>query len=103
MVETHSAYFAIAIMCVVTLSTRLGGAFMMRFLTMSPRLSRFLEAMSASVLAAIVMTFLVSHGARESAAVGAAIIVMLATRSAVYSMFSAMIVAAGWTFFLAQV
>lgn len=99
-VDAPSAYFAIAIMCAVTLSTRLGGAFMMRFLTMSPRLSRFLEAMSASVLAAIVITFLVHGGTRESVAVGAAIVVMLATRSAVYAMFGAMFVAAGWTFFL---
>lgn len=100
MVEAHSAYIAIAVMCLVTLSTRLGGAFMMRFITMSPRLSRFLEAMSASVLAAIVITFLIQGGTRESVAVGVAIIVMLATRSAVYAMFAAMFVAAGWTLFL---
>lgn len=102
MVEAHSAYIAIAIMAIVTLSTRLGGAFMMRFLTLSPRLSRFLEAMSASVLAAIVTTFLVTNGARESVAVGVAMLVMLATRSAVYAMFGAMIVAASWTLFLSQ-
>lgn len=100
MVDAQSAYIAIAIMSVVTLGTRLGGAFMMRFITMSPRLSRFLEAMSASVLAAIVTTFLVQGGARESVAVGVAILVMLATRSAVYAMFAAMFAAAGWTLFL---
>lgn len=97
MVEASSAYTAIAIMCVVTLGTRLGGAFMMRFITMSPRLSRFLEAMSASVLAAIVTTFLIHGGTRESLAVGMAIVVMLATRSAIYAMFAAMLAAAGWT------
>lgn len=100
MVDVQSAYIAIAIMSLVTLGTRLGGAFMMRFVTMSPRLSRFLEAMSASVLAAIVMTFLIHGGTRESVAVGVAIVVMMATRSAVYAMFAAMLSAACWTLFL---
>lgn len=100
MVDAQSAYLAIAIMSVVTLGTRLSGAFMMRFITMSPRLSRFLEAMSASVLAAIVMTFLIQGGTRESVAVGVAIVVMLATRSAFYAMFAAIFAAAGWTLFL---
>lgn len=101
MVDAQSAYIAIAIMSFVTLGTRLGGAFMMRFITMSPRLSRFLEAMSASVLAAIVTNYLIHGGTRESVAVGVAIVTMLATRSAVYAMFAAMFAAAGWTLFIA--
>jgi uncharacterized membrane protein len=33
-------------MTLVTLGTRLGGAFVMRFVTLSPRVTGFLEAMS---------------------------------------------------------
>ncbi len=100
MVDAPTAYLAIAMMALVTLGTRLGGAFVMRFVTLSPRVTGFLEAMSASVLAAIVVTFIVNNGTREAIAVGIAILVMLATRSAVWAMFAAMVFAAGWTWFL---
>ncbi|MEM6712860.1 MAG: AzlD domain-containing protein [Pseudomonadota bacterium] len=99
MVDPFSAYLAIGLMAVVTLGTRLGGAFVMRLVTLSPRVTVFLEAMSASVLAAIVATFLVQNGTRELAAVGVALIVMFATRNALPAMFSAMVLAASWTMF----
>jgi hypothetical protein len=53
------------------------------------------------VLAAIVVTFLVNNGTREAIAVGVAILVMLATRSAIWAMFAAMAFAAGFALFLA--
>ncbi|MFN3227479.1 MAG: AzlD family protein [Hyphomicrobiales bacterium] len=101
MVDAPTAYLAIAMMTLVTLGTRLGGAFVMRFVTLSPRVTGFLEAMSASVLAAIVVTFIVNNGTREAIAVGVAILVMLATRSAIWAIFAAMAFAAGFTLFLA--
>jgi uncharacterized membrane protein len=101
MVDAPTAYLAIAVMAVVTLGTRLGGAFVMRFVALSPRVTSFLEAMSASVLAAIVATFLVTNGTREAVAVSVGILVMLATRSAIWAMVAAMALAAGWTAFLA--
>jgi uncharacterized membrane protein len=101
MVDAPTAYLAIAMMTLATLGTRLGGAFVMRFVTLSPRVTGFLEAMSASVLAAIVVTFIVNNGTREAIAVGVAILVMLATRSAIWAMFAAMAFAAGFTLFLA--
>jgi uncharacterized membrane protein len=101
MVDATTAYLAIAIMALVTLGTRLGGAYVMRFVTLSPRVTGFLDAMSASVLAAIVATFVVNNGTREGLAVGAAILVMLATRSAVAAMVAAMAFAAAWTWLLA--
>ncbi len=97
MVDAPTAYLAIFLMALVTLGTRVGGAAIMRFVTLSPRVTVFLEAMSASVLAAIVVTFLMNNGTREAAAVGVAILVMLATRSAVWSMVAALLLAAGWT------
>lgn len=101
MVDATTAYLAIAMMALVTLGTRLGGAYIMRFVTLSPRVTGFLDAMSASVLAAIVATFVVNNGTREGLAVGAAILVMLATRSAVAAMVAAMAFAAAWTWLLA--
>ncbi|MFN3172186.1 MAG: AzlD family protein [Hyphomicrobiales bacterium] len=99
-VDAQTAYLAIAVMAFVTLGTRLGGAFVMRFVTLSPRVTSFLEAMSVSVLAAIVVTFIVNNGTREALSVGVAILVMLATRSAIWAMFAAMAFAAGFTVFL---
>lgn len=97
LVDPRVAYAAIAMMTLVTLSTRLGGAVIMRFVALSPRVTRFLEAMSASVLAAIVVTFVVRGGSREIAAVGVAMLVMLAVRKPVWAMLAALLVAAGWT------
>ena len=99
MVEPANAYIALTLLALVTLGTRLGGAFAMHFVVISPRVTRFLEAMSASVLAAIVVTFVANNAARELASVILAIAVMLATRSAIWAMFAALVLAAGWTFF----
>lgn len=100
-VDPASAYLAIALLALVTLSTRLGGAFVMRFVTLSPRITVFLEAMSASVLAAIVATFVMSNGTREAVAVGVALLIMIASRSAVWAMVGGLLTGAAWTFFLA--
>ncbi len=100
-VDATSAYFAIALLALVTLGTRLGGATVMRFVTFSPRVTVFLEAMSASVLAAIVVTFVVSNETREAAAVGIALLIMLATRSAIWAMVGGLLTGAAWTFLLA--
>lgn len=96
MVDPVTAYLAIALMTIVTLGTRLGGAYVMRFVRVSPRITGFLEAMSASVLAAVVVTFLVRHGAREVGSVGVAMLLMFLTRSAVWAMMGAIAFAAAW-------
>ncbi len=97
MSDPISAYLAITLMAFVTLGTRLGGAMIMRFVTLSPRVTVFLEAMSTSVLAAIVATFLVNNGTRELAAIGVALLIMALTRSAVWAMIGAVVLAAGWS------
>lgn len=100
MIDATSAYIAIAVMALVTLGTRLGGAYVMRYVPMSPRVERFLEAMSSSVLAAIVVTFLARGSWREMAAVAVAIGVMLAVRSPVWAMVAAMACAGVWSVLL---
>ena len=91
-----SAYAAILIMAAVTLATRLLGAEIMQRVATSKSLERFLDALSSSVIAAIVATYVTQHGLREAAAVAVAAMVMLALRSAVWAMISGMAVAALW-------
>lgn len=91
------AYVTIAVLAAVTLGTRLGGAAVMRLVPISDRVTRFLEAMSVSVLAAIVVTFLAQGGARELVAVATAVGLMVMARSPVWAMVSAMAAAALWT------
>ncbi|MEM6384331.1 MAG: AzlD domain-containing protein [Pseudomonadota bacterium] len=100
-VDPISAYAAIFLLAAVTLATRVGGAAVMRIVAISPRLTRFLEAMSSSVLAAIVVSFLAREGGRELVAVGVAVIAMLVTRKPVVAMVCAMLLAAGWTYLAA--
>lgn len=97
MIDAPSAYLAIVLMAAVTLATRLGGAFFMRFVSFSPRVTAFLDAMSASVLAALVATFVVQNGTRELAAVIVALIVMAISRSALWALAAAVATAAAWT------
>lgn len=97
MVDATSAYLAIGLLALVTLGTRLGGAYVMRFVPLSPRVERFLEAMSSSVLAAIVVSFLARGSWREGAAVALALLVMLVMRSPVLAMVAAMALAGGWS------
>ncbi len=64
----------------------------------STRVDRFLEALSVSVIAALVVSVLAQNGMREAAAVAFASLVMLQSKSAVWSMLTGIIVAAAWSF-----
>ncbi|WP_166258509.1 AzlD family protein [Marinobacter salicampi] len=77
---TTGILLIIAIMALVTLATRFGGTFLMSFVTISPRVEGFINAMASSVLIAILtpMAFDGDIGAR--AALGTTALVMLATR-----------------------
>lgn len=92
-----SAYAAILVMAGVTLATRLLGAGLMRWTEPSKRLERFLDALSISVIAAIVVTVIARGGLREAVAVAIAGLVMTASKSAVWAMISGMAAAAAWT------
>ncbi len=92
-----AVYAAIGLMALVTFATRTLGAAIMARVGSSPRITAFLDALSASVLAAIVANALAQGGLREAAAVGLAALVMFGTRSAVGAMLCAMAAAALWT------
>ncbi|WP_420394399.1 AzlD domain-containing protein [Acuticoccus sp.] len=88
---------AIALLTAVTIATRLLGPMIMRVVGAPPRVEAFLEAMSVSVLAALVATIVAVSGPREWVAVGVAAVVAVASRSAIWAMFAAVAVAATWT------
>lgn len=56
----------ILLMAIVTLATRWGGVWVMAFVPISPRIARFIQAMSGSVLVAILAPMAITgdHGAR---------------------------------------
>ncbi len=83
-------------MALTTLATRvLGPAIMSRF-SVTPVLEGFLNALSSSVIVAIVATVVAQGGWREAAAVALAAGVMLAARSAVWAMLAGATCAALW-------
>ena len=91
-----AAYTAILVMAAVTLATRFLGAAIMQRVSASKRVERFLDALSSSVIAGIVATFVAQNGLREAMAVALAGMVMLAFNSAIWAMVSGMVVAALW-------
>lgn len=52
-ISTESVAQIISIMALVTLATRWGGVFIMSFIPINDRIQRFISAMSASVLVAL--------------------------------------------------
>lgn len=52
-ISTESVGLIIFIMALVTLATRWGGVFIMSFITINDHIQRFISAMSASVLVAL--------------------------------------------------
>ena len=60
-----SAALAIALIAVVTYGSRIAGALVMSRITISPRVERFLDGMSISVIAAIVASMLAQNGPGE--------------------------------------
>jgi uncharacterized membrane protein len=72
---------AIALMTAVTISLRLGGYFLMSYVTVTPRVRRMLNALPGSVIAAAVLPVAVQGGGVAIAAVLAAMLAMAFTRS----------------------
>ena len=78
----------------VTLATRLAGPWLMTGVRASPKVERFLEALSSSVLAALVATAVARGGAREALAVAAAAALALLGRGPATAMLAGMAAAA---------
>jgi len=90
-------YGTILLLGAITLATRLAGPLIIGAFEDSPGLRRFLEAMSAGVLSALVASQLVQGGPREWLAMAVAALVTWITRSAAIALISSAAAAAIWT------
>ncbi len=93
-----TAWAAILMITAITFSCRLAGPILMSKIRISPKVDRFLDALSVSVIAALVASVLAQNGLREAAAVAFASLVMLRSKSVVWSMLSGIAVAAASSF-----
>lgn len=91
-----ATWMAIALVAAVTAASRLAGPLVMARVGASPRVGRFLDGLSISVVAALVASVVAEGGPREAAAVVVAGAITLLSRSTVWAMVSGMAVAAGW-------
>jgi uncharacterized membrane protein len=86
MVDSVAAVGAIALLTLVTMATRLGGVWIMSYVTISPRIEAFLKYMAASVLISIVVPATLAAPSRIWLAVAASVATMLVTRSTLAAM-----------------
>lgn len=90
------ALLAIAVMGLVTLATRVGGASLMRYVPLTPAVEGFLASLSSSVIVALIVTVLARGGLRELAAVACAVAIMWLARSPALAMAAGVTAAAVW-------
>jgi|SRR5690606_3082792 len=55
-----NVWIVVVLMAIVTLATRWGGVYLMNFVPLGPRVRRFIQAMSSSVLVALITPIAVS-------------------------------------------
>ena len=96
MASDVTPWAAILVIASVTFLNRIAGPIMMKHIDISGRVERFLDAMSVSVVAALVASILAQGGWREVVAVGCSAVVMTQSRSAVWAMICGIGAAAVW-------
>lgn len=94
------AVIAILGMAVATLLTRVGGFWMMSYITVSPKLERFLRHMAGGVLIAIVVAAAMKGDPAMWAGLAAAITAMLILRKSMTAILIGMVIAIGWRYLL---
>lgn len=92
-----TGFAAIAMIAAITFASRMTGALLMSRIDLSPRIERFLDALSVSVIAALAASIVAQNGLREAVAVAVAAAIMRGSRSAVWAMIGGMGFAAAWT------
>lgn len=88
------AAVALAVMAVTTYVTRVGGLVIMSRTPITPRVERFLEALSGSVLVALVLPQAVAGDLAAKVAIALAVIVMVATRQTLLALIVSLAAAA---------
>lgn len=90
------AWAVILIVAGITFASRIAGSVLMHSVTVSTAVERVLDALSVSVIAALVASIVAQGDLRDGIAVGLAAIVMLASKGAVWAMLAGMGLAAAW-------
>jgi uncharacterized membrane protein len=78
--STTGILITIAVMALVTLTTRWGGVFIMSFVRINPRIESFINTMASSVLIAIIVPMAFSGDEGAIAALATTTVIMLASR-----------------------
>ena len=91
--DEGSFLLTLAILTGAALSTRVVGAMLMAAVKPTESMERFLEGLSASVIAALVASQMINAEADQFTAVGVAVLVVLATRNAVLAVAAGMLAA----------
>lgn len=92
-----TSWAAILVIALVTFFNRVAGPILMSRIETSARVERFLDAMSVSVVAALVASILAQGGLREAGAVAFSAVVMMQSKSAVWAMMAGIVFAAIWS------
>lgn len=91
-----TALLAILIMVIVTYLTRIGGVLVMAWVPIGPRVQRFIQAMSGSVLIAVIVPMAAQGDWGARMALIATLTAMLATRKPLIAIAAGIITAALW-------
>ncbi len=81
------------IMALVTYATRIGGFLIMVWIPLSPRVERFLDALSGSVMVALVLPMALSGDLAIKLAIAIAAVTMLITRNVVAAISASLLAA----------
>ncbi|QFT29968.1 Branched-chain amino acid transport protein (AzlD) [Labrenzia sp. THAF82] len=100
MTDDWSYALAVVILAAAAFATRISGAVLMSFVTLTPKTERFLEGLSVSVIAALVASNLVTADLKTVTATLLAVAVMALSRSVIWAMFAGMMIAAAFPFVL---
>jgi uncharacterized membrane protein len=85
---------AFAVMTAVTVASRLGGYFLMRYVTVTPRIRRMLDALPGSIIVAAALPVAVNGGLVVMGALAAALGVSIIRRNDFLAVITGMTVAA---------
>jgi uncharacterized membrane protein len=85
---------AFAVMTAVTVASRLGGYWLMGYVTVTPRVRRMLEALPGSIIVAAALPVAVNGGAVVMFAIAAALLVTVIRRNDFLAVITGMAVAA---------
>ena len=97
-VDGYGGLILIGLMAVVTLITRFGGVLVMSFIPISPRVESFINAMSGSVLIAILVPIAVEGDTGARMALVATAVIMLVVKRPMPAIAAGIATAAGWRY-----